>query len=297
MGKILGNSVTVSRPDAKQAVMTSFYGSKAQPKHIFGEDTPELSAFYQAAHIVAPGAWELLQDLLASWQPYALSHSWKLPDGFHARVKVMQKKKARIEIDELDHATLTYEFYDNQGSKNGLSNVANLTHSVDGWVARSMHRRCNYDREIAENAARLIEIELIERSMGQTKQVFGMGTKAHYYMEQYSRSTLADVVILPHLNEDTVCFLDTEHLQGLAQILTGMLQHPPFELVTVHDEFKAHANNMNQVRWMYREIMAEIAESNVLDDLLSQIMGTPGTFHKLSFNLADLIRKSNYALC
>lgn len=43
----------------------AFYGSKAKPKEIFGEDTPELNAFYQAAQQVAPGAWELLQDLLA----------------------------------------------------------------------------------------------------------------------------------------------------------------------------------------------------------------------------------------
>ena len=297
MYKILGNTLGVSRADAKDAVMTSFYGSKAVPKRIFGTDTPELDAFYAAANIIAPGPWELLQDLLASWQPYALAHAWKLPDGFDARVKVMAKKTARIEIDELGHASMTYEFYENQGSKTGLSNVANLTHSVDGWVLRSMHRRLNYNREVAEGAARLIEIELMERAMGKTQQVFGMGTKVHYYMKQYTRSTLADAVILPHLDADTVCFLDTDHLQALAKILGGMLQHPPFELVTVHDEFKAHANNMNQVRWMYKEILAEIADSTVLDDLLSQINGFPGTFNKLSFNLGDQIRKSNYALC
>lgn len=121
--------VKVSRKDAKDALMTSFYGSKAKPKEIFGEDTPELNAFYQAAMVIAPGAWELLQDLLASWQPYALSHSWKLPDGFDVRVKVMKKQELRIEVDELDHASFTYEFYENEGSKKGLSNVANVTHS------------------------------------------------------------------------------------------------------------------------------------------------------------------------
>lgn len=296
MATLLGSAVNISRADAKEAVMTSFYGSKKVPKDIFGEGTPELNAFYQAAHIVAPGAWELLQDLLASWNPYALSHSWKLPDGFDARVKVMKKKTARIEVDELDHSSFTYEFYENEGAKSGLSNVANMTHSMDAWVLRSMHRRLNYDWQVASKAAELIEIELIERSMGKTQQVFGMGTKVHYYMDQYSRSTLADAVILPHLDADTVCFLDTEHLQALAQILTGMLQHPPFELITVHDEFRAHANNCNQVRWMYREIMAEIAESNVIDDLLSQITGVPGSFNKLSFNLPEQIRQSNYAL-
>ena len=68
MNEILGvgAGVTVSRKDAKQSLMTSFYGSKKTPKDVFGEDTPELAAFYEAARKVAPGAWELLQDLLAS---------------------------------------------------------------------------------------------------------------------------------------------------------------------------------------------------------------------------------------
>lgn len=125
----VGGSVSVPRKKAKAALMTSFYGSKKTPKDLFGEDTPELSAFYQAAQIIAPGAWELLQDLLASWQPYALEHSWKMPDGYDVRIKVMTKKEARIEVDELDHASFTYEFYENEGQKKGLSNAANVTHS------------------------------------------------------------------------------------------------------------------------------------------------------------------------
>ena len=301
MGKLLGNSVNVSRADAKQAIMTSFYGSKKMPKDIFGEDTPELSAFYQAAHIVAPGAWELLQDLLASWQPYALAHAWKLPDGFDARVKVMKKKTARIEIDELGHATFSYEFYENEGAKNGLSNVANLTHSMDAWILRSMHRRLNYNLDMVSYVDQCIEAELVQRSIygNPTKEAIGefMTNKIQYCIDQYTRSTLADAAILPHLDQATVTCLSTEHLQALTHMVQGMLQHPPFELVTVHDEFKAHPNNLNQVRWMYREIMAEIADSNVLDDLLSQITGVPGTFNKMNFNLPQLIRGSEYALC
>lgn len=298
MQDILGGAVNVSRKDAKQAVMTSYYGSKKTPKDIFGEKTPELDAFYQAAQVVAPGAWDLLQDLLASWQPYALEHSWKLPDGFDARVKVMKKKEVRIEVDELDHATFSYEFYENEGSKSGLSNVANLTHSMDAWILRSMHRRCNYNREVADRVAMMIEIELLERAMNPNLVPATPTDKVKYYVDQYERSSLADIVILPHLTgEPKVAMLSTQHLQALAGILTGMLQYEPFELVTVHDEFKAHANNMNWVRWQYREILAEIADSDVLDDLLSQIHGYGLNYNKLSFNLGTHIRNSAYALC
>lgn len=298
MQDILGGKVDVSRADAKRATMTSFYGSKKTPKEIFGDKTPELAAFYEAMTVVAPGAWELLQDLLKSWQPYSLEHSWKLPDGYDARVKVMVKKDIRIEVDELDGASFTYQFYENQGTKSGLSNVANVTHSMDAWVLRSMHRRCNYDREVAEDACTLIGIVLTTRALsGGGSVIPTSNAKVNYYIEQYERSTIADIVILPYLNHETVGALSTEHLQSLERILRGMLQYQPFELVTVHDEFKAHANNLNWVRWQYREIMAEIAESNVLDDIVSQIHGYSMSFNKLSFNLAEQIRQSSYALC
>lgn len=297
MAKILGNVVTVVRSKAKQAFMTVMYGSKQEPLKIFGEETPELAAFYEASQQVAPGAWELLQDLLASWQPFALLHQWKLPDGFDARVKVMKAMETRIEVDELDHATFTYEYYDNEGSKKGLSNVANCIHSVDAYVLRAMHRRCNYDADMVNAASEVIEAEMLSRTLGSQADIGYASNKVAYYVEQYNRSTVSDVVILPHLTHTNVCALSTEHLKALAVIIDGMLQYKPFPLVTVHDEFKAHANNINWVRWQYKEILAELADSNLLDDLLSQIMGEPGTFQKLSFNLGDQIRKSNYALC
>jgi hypothetical protein len=275
----------------------AFYGSKAKPKEIFGIDTPELAAFYEAAHTVAPGAWELLQDLLKSWQSYALSHCWILPDGFDARVKVMTKKEARIEVDELNHATFTYEFYENTGKKSGLSNVANVTHSMDAYILRSMHRRCNYDKEMAQYAAVLLEMELVERACGMEFAVARPEGKAGYYVDQYNRSTLTDITILPYLDDQNVQMLETSHLQALSRIVNGMLEYEPFELVTVHDEFKCHANNVDHVRYQYKEILAEIADSNVLDDILGQIYGIKGNFPKLSNNLGDLIRNSNYGLC
>jgi hypothetical protein len=294
MNDILDAEISVPRKHAKEALMTVMYGSKAKPKEIFGEDTPEISAFYQAAEKIAPGAYDLLQDLLGSWQPYALVHQWKLPDGFTARIKVMQKKEARIEVDELNHASFTYEFYENEGSKKGLSNVANVVHSVDAYVLRSMHRRCNYDIEIVEIAAAYIS-EVLGGSME-----FGVNPssdKLLYYIEQYKRSGMADIVILPYINSvEDAASLSNDHLKALSQIISTMLPHKPFPLVTIHDAFAAHPNNLNHVRQHYIDIFAEIAQSNILSDILSQIHGAKGSIKKLSTNLSDLIKGSNYAL-
>ena len=124
-----GISIQIPRSKAKDAVMKSLYGSSAQPKIIFGEGTPELEAFYTTMGTECEGAWTLLHELLSSWNPGALEHSWTLPDGFDVRVKVMEKVSKRIEVDELNHATFTYEFEVNQGKEKGKSNAANVVHS------------------------------------------------------------------------------------------------------------------------------------------------------------------------
>ena len=295
-----GISVDVSRADAKSATMTSFYGSKAKPIEIFGEKTPELEAFYKAATIVAPGAWELLQDLLASWQPYALYHAWKLPDGYDARVKVMEKKESRVEVDELDHATFTYEYYVNEGAKKGLSNVANVVHSIDAYVLRSIHRRCNYDKDVVLCAMGFLLDEQDARLQGfaeQQPRVQCEHDKLDYYLTQYERSGMADVIILNHI---TSCYeaqyLSDVLISKLLEIIESMLAHKPFPVISVHDEFKCHPNNMNYLRQHYINIFAELAESNILSDILSQIHGCKGSFPKLSNELAQKIRGSNYAL-
>lgn len=125
MNEILGGEgISVPRKKAKTALMTAFYGSKAQPLKLFGEDTPEIAAFYSAATKLAPGPWQLLQDLLASWQPYAKMHAWQLPDGYEAKVKVMAEKESRIEVQELDGASFTHHYKENEGTKKGLANAA-----------------------------------------------------------------------------------------------------------------------------------------------------------------------------
>lgn len=276
----------------------AFYGSKAKPIEIFGEGTPELAAFYAAATVVAPGAWGLLQDLLASWQPYALKHEWQLPDGYEAKVKVMNKIETRIEVDELDHATFTYQYYVNEGSDKGLSNAANVVHSVDAYVLRSIHRRCNYDKDVVEMALHFINTELSFRMNG-TKQDTSEASKAMaYYVNLFERHQVADVVILPHLigTSFQARALSTEHLEKLGSIVESMLCHEPFEVAGIHDEFKCHANNMNYLRSHYINIFCDIAEGTILDSVFTDLFGKPVKYQKLSDNLSEHIVNSNYAL-
>ena len=305
MNRLLGNEgISVPRLHAKNALMTAFYGSTAQPKAIFGDGTAALDAFYKAAQEVAPGAWELLNDLASTWNPSALMHSWQLPDGFEAKVKVKTTEETRIEVDELGGASFTYQYKEYmplpQGHKDAKSNPANVVHSVDAYVVRCIQRRCNYDKALADRAHYLIQGELYSRAtfpQWETGIKVPMSKEIQYYENLYRCHQVADVVILPYLNLDQIRHLDTEHLEKLGSIVESMLCYEPFEVITVHDEFKCHPNNMNFLRSQYINIMCDLAEGTVLDAIMSSLFGQPIKYKKLSNNLSEKIVHSNYALC
>jgi hypothetical protein len=210
----------------------------------------------------------------------------------------MTKKETRIEVDELDHATFTYEYYENEGSKKGLSNVANVVHSIDAYVLRCIHRRCNYDvvEVMGAYESLLSELDIRNQNMGGQALSPSKEGKLDYYIKQYERSGMADIVILPYIKDGyQTMYMSTDHIEKLIRIIESM-DHKPFEVVTIHDEFKCHPNNMNSLRQHYINIFAELSESNILSDILTQIHGVAGVFPKLSTNLGDLIRESNYAL-
>lgn len=70
-----------------------------------------------------------------------------------------------------------------------------------------------------------------------------------------------------------------------------------FQLAHIYDSFWASPNHMNKVRSNYTEIMAKIAESNMLQDIVREITGNYSiTIEKDSQRLGDLIRLSEYAL-
>jgi len=298
---LLGNpNAKVSRNDAKQATMTALYGSQATPREIFGEDSPELDAFYAGLESVAPLAVELLGDLRNAWQAFALKHQWKLPDNFTAVIPVMQKVEgARVEVDELGHSTFSYDYYVNEGTKKDLKLVANVTHSFDAYLLRCVERRCNYDEVVVRKALETLNHEWECRNNGAMESdLTEITEKMHVYLERYESTQVPDVVILPYLNRKNVAFMSMQHIERLTEIVEVMLDHPSFEIVTVHDEFKCHPNNCNQMRKHYVHILANLARGRALEDVFEQITGqTPFYDRAMCGNeLAELILNSNYAI-
>ncbi len=288
MSRILGESVDVPRKQVKSAQMPHFYGSRAKPKEIFGDNTPEFHAFHKANEEVAPGACELLEVLLGSWQAFSLSHDWVLPDGFEAHCPVMVQEDKKIEVDELDHASFTYRLKVNKGTESGLSIAANPIHSIDGMVVREMCRRCNYDWSQLEEVASLIHSYL----KGSPSSI-----NANHRIDALAiDSGFVSLVGVEYVNKDNIHEFSVEYLERLLELCLNTMQHKSFPLITIHDEFKAHANHIQTVRQVYADIMAEIADSDMLEILLTDITGQHVPVTKYSTDLGQLIRESEYAL-
>lgn len=290
------DQIEVPRKDVKRAVMTSGYGSTLVPKEVFG-DGDMLATFYQAAFAIAPAAFELMADLLETWQADALSHNWVMPDNFHVNIKVMQTKETRVEVDELGHTTFTTYVKINQGSKKGLANVANTVHSIDGYLLRSVIRRASFNETKIKKAYMWVDQELDVRQEGAPKYEAEMTEELQNMLNIYEYSKMLDVSIIDYIDEQSVELLPDELLIKLNNTLEKMLELGSSPVLTVHDAFRAHPNHCNAVRYWYKELMAELAESNILQFIVSQIVGKQVTYTKKSNNLAEKIRNSNYAIC
>lgn len=69
-----------------------------------------------------------------------------------------------------------------------------------------------------------------------------------------------------------------------------------FYLAPIHDCFYAHPNYMNQVRQLYRDVLSEVADMNLVSAILSQIAGRTVNYSPVGSSLRDEIMKSEYAL-
>lgn len=286
-------NVVISRSDAKEAIMTAGYGSKATPEEIFGKDM--VKYFYAGCHLRAPGAFTLMDILINAWQPYTLAHTWVLPDGFTAHIRVLETIEAKIEIDELDHHRFETKYTVNRGKRNAVSLAANVIHSIDSYLLRSVLRRTNYNVKQIKLANKLLKEEkkAIRRTPINTRIKFNMVE----FENRFNTFQMVDALTLDYISKGTVGYLSMHHIDKLIALSDKMLEHKPFETLTVHDAFRTHPNNCNAVRYWYKEIVAELAESQILNTVLHYIIGYNPNYAKLSGDMAKYIRNSNYAIC
>lgn len=168
---------------------------------------------------------------------------------------------------------------------------------VDAYVLRSIHRRCNYNQAKVQWVRVMLETELEARQSTGADALELADVDLEVYLNHWKRTGIVDVVILPAIKYKNVSQLPTEYIVQLQSILDGMLTYKPFEVITIHDSFACHANNCNHLRQQYINILMDLADSNLMQDILGQIMGKEVKLNKLSNNLKDYIKESNYGIC
>lgn len=138
MGKHL--SKPVPRKIIKEAAMTHFYNSRARPKRLLSDT--ELKAFYAVIEGFLPGADRVMDAINECWNSEATSHEWVMPDGHNVYVPVVEATNGIY--SDAEFGDIPLRWLHQTTSENYRSLCPNIIHSVDGYVAREMVRRCKF---------------------------------------------------------------------------------------------------------------------------------------------------------
>lgn len=277
----------ISRDDTKVAIMTSLYGSTALPKEIFGEGEL-LRVFYDTMKEQAPAAWELNEAFLAMWDADALIYQWILPDNFHVNIKVMGQVNETV---HMFNEPFTVTRYENMPIPEGRSLSANCVHSLDGMIVRELVRRCSYDPGMVTKLKMLLSFYDLNK-VNPPAKLTDHDKMVLILWDHYTTTGYLSARIMEHLNEDNLHYVDIPTIWELV----NSLPVKPFTVVTIHDAFRCLPTYGNDLRKQYNIQLQAIAKSNLLGDLISQIIGKTVHIGKLDPNLHIEIIDSNYAL-
>ena len=278
------------RTSAKKAIVPMIYGSKRAPEREFPDEV-ERSAFLQAADKRMEGCLTLRNILMNCVDEKATEYVWVMPDG-HTVVTPVTKRNW-YETTLSDGFTFKWSIYEKGTTKWYIKNAANVTHACDSLIMREMVRRCSYEPRKVFDTYNLL--------LGVTKVEGGISTAFEKAMIILDKSEFVPTNIIEAINTtEEVNALPEWAKEKLIGRLYLMLKYKPFDMVVIHDCFTMSANNGNYVRYWFKEIMAEIAESNMLYFLCGQLPNNPITPESLNkedkIRVAQLIRESEYGL-
>lgn len=294
MREALPDMIGNSRKSLKNAMVPWFYGSEKEPNTVYGENTAERQVFEQVLEQNSPGIYQLREALVTLWNPNTTAHSWVMPDNFHVRVKVKDEVAYPFMFMETQDDLLVKEV---MPKEKGISNAANITHSVDGFVVREMVARCYYDAD---------KIIFIKHCLSLTKQnrdgevgsghAMRLRTKkakqVQTLVDRYNDTGFFSARFLDLIDEDTIFLVPREPLLALLESLPAK----PFQLLVNHDCFYCLPNYGNDLRRQYNQCLYELAKSDILQDIINQLCGKNApVLHKLGLD-PELILNADYAL-
>lgn len=260
----MGMTEDIDRKSVKAAFMTSQFGSKKVPREALGEHN--LPAFYEMYHREFPGVWGVLQYIQGLWQENVHSHRWVMPDGF----EVIQWNTGIEEqtVTLFGHQTVVRKQVHVQ-QRRGIALAANVTHSTDGFLCREMVKRAQFDPQEAQDTLDFGFVD--EEKHG------GLD----YLLYLYRKTQFLSVDLLSVMNAQTFIndLSEVERLE-IAMLLEQLSNKEAFNLVPIHDSFSCEVRYCNSMCDMYRHLMQQLWDSNLLESIAEDITGKRETIRK-----------------
>ena len=130
----------IPRKIVKEVTMTHFYNSEAWPKKLLSSE--ELKVFYEVITGLLPGAESVMNSINQCWNTEADHHSWIMPDNHTVYVPVLQEMATNYPDPEFGDIPLRWK---QAGPSDDYRSLCpNVIHSIDGYIAREMIRRCDF---------------------------------------------------------------------------------------------------------------------------------------------------------
>ena len=255
-----GENAVLDRDDVKKAIMTSLYGSEAEPGKLFAGKM--LNHFYESMEECVPQCWELNQFLLAFLkQSEADTYNWIMPDNFHVVCPVTETMFETVMClgQEVTVGRKVQQPHDRNRSLG-----ANLVHSVESFLTRELIRRCNTDHRKRAYINRVLEGG--HKGKPLIKKNWDM---AHKLMDLYEESGFLSARILDYVDAHTLPAIGEDTLRKLLD----SLPENTFAIKSVHDCFAVHVSNASELLWQYRNLYQELNQSKMLSYLLNQVLG------------------------
>lgn len=283
----MGNKLSITRDQVKAAIMQRCYGGTATAKKYF-EDYVDIFEDVMAEEM--PNVWAFNQLALDMWDDTVLEYNWIMPDNFHINMKVMDKVYTDFNYKGQDY---TFIHNENQPKKRGLALGANITHSIDGFINREMFSRCMFNPSIKK----LLNLNTNSGKNSNSYYNHPKTQKLLDLIDLYHESGYLSARVLDYVDENTIGFLLNSDLVKVIDLIKS-LPEKPFDLLSIHDCFRCHANYGNDVREQYKNCLVELAKSDMLQFLLRQITGSSDiTYVKDEPELYKKIEDEEYAIC
>ena len=159
---------------------------------------------------------------------------------------------------------------------------------IDGLIVREMVRRCSFDIDRVLAVLNALECRDPWEHSG-AKEERAIVSKL---WKLYKDSGFLSARILDHLTHRSVDLVDKDVIRDLIDSLPVK----PFEVLTVHDAFRCLPNYGNDLRKQYALLLSNIARSNLLSFLMSQLAGEDVPVTKLDPDMWRDVPEAEYAL-